>query len=249
MSEVPVPAPDTPTASGPGFAATLGNLYFSPAEAFREIVARRRWVPPLLVLMFMNLAFTGIWMRKVDPQQFMRNQMEQSGQLERIPPEQQADMLATQAKFFPIMGWVGGLVGPPVVYLAVAALFLFVFRFLFGGEVTLPQSLAITHWTFLTVALVSLPLLVLVLGLKGDWNVDPGSALQASPAALVERSEMAKPLYAFLSALDVFTLWTLFLLSTGYAAALRKPFGTAAVGVFGAWSVYVLGKVALAAIF
>lgn len=231
------------------FPSTLGNLYVAPTEAFRDIVARPRWLAPFLVLMCLNIAFTAVWMSKVDPRAFMRAEMEQSGAMDRVPPEKVAEIMETQTRMFPVMGWVGALLGPIIVYLLLAGVFLFVFRFFFGGDVTFPQSLSIIVWSFLTVAIVSVPLMLLVFTLKGDWNLNPANVIQASPAALLERNEVSKPLYTLASSFELFMLWALSLFSAGYAVALRRPWGSAAVGVFACWAIWVLGKVALSAVF
>jgi hypothetical protein len=246
MSEAAPAAPHAETAAGP--LATLGGLYFSPGDTFRGLVARPRWVVPFLALMALNLAFLAVWMRKVEPREFMRNQMEESGQMAQIPPEKLGDILDQQVRMFPVMGWVGGLLGAPLMYLLLAAVFLFVFRFVFGGEVSFTQALTVVMWSFLPVALLSVPLMLTVLHLKGDWNIDPNTALQASPAAVLTRNEVPKPLYALAASIDLFTLWIVGLMSAGFAAALRRPFSSGLAGVGGAWVVYVLGKVALAAL-
>jgi hypothetical protein len=248
MSE-PAPAATVAPADGKGFLGTLVDVYFTPSEAFRGIVARPRWVVPLVALMLLNLAFGLVWTRKVDPEQYMREQLSQSGMIDRIPPEKQGEVVAQQAKLVKPMGLAGGLVFAPITYVILAAIFLFIYRFGFGGDVTFKQSFAVVLWGFLAVGLVTVPLMLLVLQLKGDWNIDPRFALQASPAALVERTGMSKPLYALLSALDLFSFWLVGLWAAGYAAALRTRFTSALFGVGGAWVVYVLGSVALAALF
>jgi hypothetical protein len=48
--------------------------------------------------------------------------------------------------------------------------------------------------------------------------------------------------------MDLLSFWNLFLLSTGFAAASKRSFGTAAVPIVGTWAVYVLVKVGLAAL-
>ena len=69
-------------------------------------------------------------------------------------------------------------------------LFLFVYRFFYGGEVTFVQSLAIVVWSALAIAIVSIPLLVVVFFGKGDWNLNPQSVVQANLSLLLERSRL-----------------------------------------------------------
>ena len=109
--------------------------------------------------------------------------------------------------------------------------------------------MAIVAWSFLTVKLVTIPATLLVMYLKGDWNVNPEEAIQAGASLFFDRATTAKPLYSLMSSLDLFSFWVLWLLATGYSVAVRRPLASAAVGVIGVWAIYVLGKVALSAFF
>jgi hypothetical protein len=231
------------------FAATLANVFVAPSEAFQSIAERPRWEAPLLLAIGIGLAFTAVWMTKADPQQFMRAQMEETGALDRVPVEKRAEVLQGQARVFRAFAWVGPLFFAPLMYAALAGLFLVVFRFFYAAELRYPQSLGVVVWTFAAYALVTTPLILLVMSLRGEWSVDPQAAIQANAAALLDRASASKPLYAMATSLDLFSLWVLFLLSTGYAAAAKVRRGAAAWGVVVPWAVFVLGKGALAALF
>jgi hypothetical protein len=149
----------------------------------------------------------------------------------------------------PIFGWVGSIVGTAVMVLLVAGILTFVFRFFYAGEVTFKQALAITSWVLFAVGLVTTPLLLLVLQLKGDWNLNPQDVLQANLSLLVEKSATAKPLWALLTSLDVFSIWMVFLLAVGFGVASRKTTGSALWGVAIPWLLIVLVKVGWSAMF
>jgi hypothetical protein len=104
-------------------------------------------------------------------------------------------------------------------------------------------------WAQLTFYLLATLLVVLVLTLKNEWSVDPRNVIQASPAALVEKSAVPKPVHSLLDSLDLFSFWLMFLLSAGYAAVSKRSVGSAAAGVIGLWGIYVGLKVALAFVF
>ena len=179
----------------------------------------------------------------------MRNEIVNSGRADKIPPGQMERVLDQQAAFMKPIGWVSTLVAPPIMTFVVAGIFLFVFRFFYAGDVTYPQSLAIVAWSYFALALVQTPLILVVMALKGDWNINPQEALQASAAMFLDRLSTSRPLYSLASSLDLFTFWVLWLLSTGYAVATRRTTGAAAAGVLTVWALWVLGKMALAAIF
>ena len=199
--------------------------------------------------MLVNCAFTFVWLRKSDHVKVVRAQLEETGILARIPPDAQAGALQQQARILPLVAWLGPLVFLPLVIVGLAALFLFTYRFFYAADTTFRQSLAAVSWSFFAFYLLATAMLVLVLSLKGDWNVDPRTVIQGNAAALVDRSTTARPLYDFLDSIDLFSAWTIFLLATGYAATARRSVGSAAIAILVWWALYVLVKVAIAAAF
>jgi hypothetical protein len=242
------PAPVTPEAPG-GFFQNLVDVYFSPREAFTRIVRNPRIVVPLVVYAVLVLGFTGVWMQKMDPVEFMKAQIEESPQAERMPAEQKAAIIEQQAKMMPIFGWVVGPAVIAIILVAIAACLMFVFRFFYAGDVRFKQAFAIVLWTFLAVGLVTTPIMLAVLALKGDWNIDPNQAIQANLGLLLDKSTAAKPLWALLTSIDIFTLWMVFLLAVGFAVASRKTTASALWGVAIPWVLIVLVKVGWSALF
>jgi hypothetical protein len=242
------PAPVAPE-SGGGFFQNLIDVYFSPREAFTRIVRNPRFLVPLVAYVILVLGFTGVWMQKMDPAEFMKTQIEESGQADRIPAEQREAIIEQQAKWMPIFAWVMGPVGIAVSLLVIAGALLFIYRFFYAAEVSFRQSFAIVTWVFFAVGLVTTPVTLAVMSLKGDWNINPQEAVQANLGLLLEKSSAAKPLWALLSSIDLFSLWMVFLLAVGFAVASRKPTGSALWGVAIPWILIVLAKVGWAAIF
>jgi hypothetical protein len=199
--------------------------------------------------MALGVAFTAVWLQKVDAREFMRAEIANSGQADKIPPGQMEQVLDTRSGFIKPISWGGALLGPPIMMFVVAGVFFFVFRFFYAAELSFGQSLAIVAWSFFLLTLVTTPLVLAVMALRAEWNINPHEALQANLAMFLDRQTTAKPLYALASSLDLFTAWVLWLLATGYGVATRRMTGAAAAGVLGVWALYVLGKVALAAIF
>jgi hypothetical protein len=175
--------------------------------------------------------------------------MEEAGVFDRVPPEKHAEIVERQVRLMPTFAWLGPTVILPIMLATLAGLFLFVYRFFYESETTFRQSLAVMAWAHLTFYLLATVLLVLVLTLKGEWSVDPRNVIQASPAALVEKSAVPKPVHSLLDSLDLMSFWLIFLLSAGYAAASRRSVGSAAAGVIGLWGIYVGLKVALSFVF
>lgn len=246
--QVPSPAPVTPGKPG-GFFQNLIDVYFSPREAFTRIVRNPGFLLPLAAYVVLVLGFTGIWMNKVEPREFMKTTLEEQGQWDKIPAEQREAVLERASGQIRIFGWIGPVVFTPLMLLVTAAVLMFVFRFFFASEVAFKQAFAIVAWTFFAVGLVTTPLLLLVLQLKGDWNVNPQDVVQANLGLLLDKSTAAKPLWTLLTSIDVFSLWMVFLLAVGFAVASRKTTGSALWGVAIPWILIVLVKVGWSALF
>ena len=163
--------------------------------------------------------------------------------------EQKQAVIETQTKMMPILGWVFGPVFIAILILCVSGGLMFVFRFFYGGDVGFKQALAIVIWTFLAVSIVSVPVTLSVLSLKGDWNLDPNQAVQANLGLLLDKSTAAKPLWALFTSIDVFVLWMVVLLAVGFGVAIKKPTASTLWGVLIPWLVFVGIKVGATALF
>jgi len=251
VHEAAASAADATTVAAPdhGLIQNVGGLLFSPREEFPSIVARPRFWLPLACRMVIGIAFTAFWLQKVDAREFMRAQIVESGRADKMPPGQMDQVLDAQAGFFRPISWASAILAAPIIVFVVGGLYLFVFRFFYAGNLTFAQSLAIVAWSFFMLALVTTPLILAVMAMKGDWNINPQEALQANLAMFLDRPTTAKPLYKLAESLDLFSFWVIWLLAAGYGIATRRTTGAAAAGVIGVWALYVLGKVALAAIF
>jgi Yip1-like protein len=235
--------------AAPGFLARLGGLYFNPGDQLHDITRRPAFWAPLVAFVALGAAFNAVWLHAIDPAEFARVQIEDSPLAEQLSPAQRAEGIAQQARVFPLRSWLWPLVFSPLSLVLLAAVYLAVFRFFYGGEVSLRQSLSIVVWTYLAVFLVSMPLTLLVLYLKEDWNVDPSTALQANLSLLLDKATVPRAVYSLAESLDLFSAWTVALLSMGFAAACGIRTARAAIGVVAVWAVYVAGKAGLAAFF
>ena len=244
------PSPVAPEPAAPGtFFQNLVDVFFAPREAFTRIVKQPSFLLPLIAWLVLSFGFTAIWMNKMDPREFMKNTLEEQGQWDKIPADQRDQVLESSAGRMKTFGWIGPAVFMPLMLLLVAAVLMGIYKFFYAAELTFKQALAIVAWSFFAVALLTTPLLLLVMNLKGDWNLNPQNVVQANPAVFFEKDAVSKPLYSLLSSIDLFSLWTVFLLASGFAVASRKKTSAAIWGVAVPWLLIVLWKVGWAAIF
>jgi hypothetical protein len=248
MSEsLPSPAPVAPEKPG-GFFQNLVDMYFAPREAFTRIVRDGSWILPTLGFLALTLGFVLFWASRMDATEYAKVQLQESAFWARIPAEQREQVIEQTAGRMKYV-WIQGLAGAAIMLLIVTAVLMLVYRFFYAGEVRFKQALAITAWTFFAVGLVTTPLLLVVMGLKGDWNVNPQDVLQANLGLLLDKSSAAKPLWALFTSLDLFSFWQIFLLATGFGGASRKTTGAALWGVLVPWALVVLAKVGLSSLF
>lgn len=235
---------DAPPASPPsrGFLATLAGLYFEPEKSFAAALRSPRFWTPLAVLTALNLAFTAVWLRKVDAEAFFRAEMEYSGAIDNIRPEQLGPILEAQARALPIFGWMGGLFGAALLVLVTGAIYTFVLRFFLASEIDFARVLAVVAWSFLAVAAVTQPLTLGVLALKADWSINPARALQANLAAALDPDSVPRALFAMADSFDLFSFAVLFLLHVGFRVGTGLGARPVAAGVLVPWALYVLGK-------
>jgi hypothetical protein len=237
-------SPAPPVASDP--LSILGNLLLAPADAFRSIVARPTFVLPLILSVVPAGLFTAVWSRKVDMGEMKKTQLTEMGFWDKMPPEAREQILASKPG---ADVWLGAMLMSPILSLVLAGFFLLVYRFFYGGDVTYRQSFAITCWTWAITGLVATPMMLLVFYLKGDWDIPPDQILQTNLSLLLEKGSVHKVLWTLAKSIDAFSVWSVFLLSTGFGIAARKPFGSAVWGVAIPWLLVIAIKMAFSAIF
>lgn len=231
------------TRGGPNFFQNLFGLYFGPTEAFTNILKKPSFWAPLIGFLLLQVVFTWVWMGPghMDVMEFLRLQAEEGGQQFQSPPE-------SARGFIRAMFWVNTIIFTPIVVLVVAGVYLFVFRFFLASEVTFKKAMTIMAYTFLAVALVHSPLILLTMHLKGDWNLDPRVVVSASPTLMLDKTTTPKALYALAGAFDLFYLWTLWLMAAGFGVASRRTTGGALSGILVPWGILTACVVAWAAL-
>jgi hypothetical protein len=240
------PAADS-TRSNPAdlFAALLAT-YLSPDQGFRAAMRFRPWAP-LVLLLAVQTGYMGVWLQKVDKAQFVRQQWEEYGVWDRIPEERRGLALERAERGFARNYWLGVWVGVPVLLIVLGGLFLLVYRFFYGSDVTYKQTIMVVAWSFASVSLVVAPMSLGIMALKDDFNLNPEEALQANPTLLFDLQALPRPLYSALASLDLVSFWRMFLLATGFGAAANKSWKWAAPGILAPWVLFVLGKTAAVA--
>ena len=226
------------------------NTFVAPGSTFADIRRNQSWWVPWVLLSLMSLAFVFVMGQKIGSEQIMRNEIAkkpaQAEQLEKLSPEERDRRMEVGAKITsyilyasPLFQLVGALI--------IAGVFLAIFNFGAGAEITYSQSLAIVMYGFLPFLLSTLLAMVsLLVGVDAEgFNVR--NPVATNPAYFMNPLEH-KFLYGLLTAVDVFSLWVVVLLGIGYSSVSKIKRSTAILIVLATFLVYKLGAAALAAL-
>ena len=240
-------APSAPSKALSEF-GRLSGIIWEPGATFRDIAARPRWWPPLVLVIALSLVFSYTFTQRGGWEHFFRQQMETNSRMQNLPADQREQTMAVQVKVGPYFAFGGAIIGIPLFALAAAGIFLFLFRTLLGAELSFKQVFAICCYSFVPLIFSTLMALAVML-LKEPDQFDLQNPVLTNIGAFMDSVSTPKWLYALASSVDVFSLWVMVLMATGLSAAARKiSWTTSFMCVLGTWLVYVLLKVGGAAI-
>lgn len=229
--------------------ARLTGVIWEPGATFRDIAARPRWWPPLVIIIPLSLLFIYSFTVRVGWERFFRQQSETNSQMQKMDAAQREQVISTQIKYAPIATYAIVAIWLPVAAVIAAGVFLFVFRTMLGAELSFRQVFAIYCYSLIPLIFSSI-MSFAVLFLKDPDQFDLQNPTLSNIGAFLDPLNTPKWLFSLAASVDVFTLWTLALLATGLSAAARKiSWSTSFTWVMATWLVYVLLKAGWAALF
>jgi hypothetical protein len=228
----------------------ISGVFTEPSTVFADIARNGKWWMIAAVLILLNVVAVSAMVQRVGYDLMIEKTLEQSRQIQEMSAEQRAQVYESQRKFMPI----AVRVLPPVAILGgmliVAAVLLFTYRFLLDAEVKYKEALNITAYSFLPPAVAANIMFFALLYLKAPDEFDFESAGGLSLGSFLSR-DTAAWLRSLANSLDLFTIWTIVLIATGFSAlcgARRMPFSRSLWGVLSPWLVYVVAKMGFAAL-
>lgn len=220
----------------------IGGIFFSPLETMTDIARRPDWVVALVLLTLLGVALNLYAAPKIDFESEMRVDLEERGLTEE-QIDRQMEMVTNVQKF-------SGVMGAAFILLAIAGIagiLLIAFK-MFGGEGRYVQALAVTTYGSYPLLLVKNVLTTALIVPRSTITPSEMVALvKSNPGFLVDAKE-APMAFAFLSSIDVFSIWALFLLTLGFAEASRLSRRQSAILIGSLWGAMVLVKVGFAAL-
>lgn len=222
------------------------GVLFSPTRTFEAIRERPTWLVALVVLVVLGATVGLLLSQKIDWEEVAREQLAQSNR--QLSEEQMERAIEVTEAIGSKMVYLGPLLGGPVVYLLIALLFWVLLKLL-GGEFSYKASFATTLHGLMPSAVAALLTVPVIMGLgEPDMaRVNSGTLLASNLGAFVPE-ETSHVMRTALASIDVFSIWSLFLLSIGFAVVARVSRAKAATAVVALWIVYILIKVGAAAL-
>ena len=244
----PMPAEAQPQAQISPVGRVFGVL-FSPGKTFADIVRKPNWLLPSLVLVIASVVASVCLVQRVDWSDVVRSQIEKSSQASQLSAEQKDQRVAMGAKIAPIIGYVGGLIGPIVLLLLVGVVMWGAYALLAGVNPGFPTAYSITAHSFMT-TIIGTPIFLLILFLKPKGTIDIENPMATNLAAFLP-GDAAKWLFTLCKSIDIFTIWGLILIAIGFAAVNPKKMKTGkAMGIaFAVWIAFVIIRTGFAWIF
>jgi hypothetical protein len=249
-------SPTVPAQQAPQPVGSVGRLFgvfFEPKATFESIVQKPTWVLPMLAVIVISIVIVALIGSRVGWRQVIDRQIASSPRaqqrMEQVPAEQREAILERQAKFAPIVGYAGVIVGTIVAEIVVAAVLLALFNIISGSRTGFSTSLGIVAHSWMPYVIAGL-LGVLILFIKDPSTIDTQNLVASNPGALLPDTA-PKWLVSLFTSLDLFTFWVLILQAIGYRSTNPKKisFGKALGGILIVWLLFVLVKVGLTAAF
>lgn len=227
--------------------ARVVGVLFSPTRTFEAIRERPTWLVAILILVVLGTITGYLVVGKLDVEEVVRQSIADSGR--QLSEDQLQQAIDIQEKLMPVMSLAGPVVFFPAACLLMALLFWVILNVL-GGEFPYKTSFATTIHGLLPNGISSLLTLPVVLSRSelSYEQVSSGSIL-ASNLAVFAPEESSTAVRSLLASVDIFSIWSLVLLTIGLAVVAKVPRGKAAAVVVGLWVVYILIKVGAAAVF
>ena len=247
----PPPTADSRTSTAPSMstAETLTGIFFEPGSTFEALRARPRFLFAALIITIVVAAFSYLFIQRVGYEEIARAQLE--ARAANMDPEQRDRALEMQSRpVFKALAYGAPIIFVPIM-LALGGLLYLLGTMAMGGSVSYKQALSV--WTYASLPPSVLLMLgnILMLFLRSQDDIDPvkdnRGLMQGNPGVLVDGT--THPILATaLSAIDVFSIYGLFLAALGLRKVSRLSAGAAWGIVLTIWLFGIVFRILLASI-
>jgi hypothetical protein len=208
-----------------------------PSTQLPRAAEARRWLVPLLFATAASLLFSIVAVPRLDMERDVVDALERSGATAQMTPHELETKVEQGKKVTALAMYTGGAFGTALSGLA-SALFLWLGFRVAGSKPGFPQTFTVAVYGLVPAAIAGL-LAVPALLLRGSVTTQQLAALlPSSPAALLPPGTKG-PVASLLAALDVFTLWGVWIVAAGMAGVARVSLRRSLATVLVLWLAYV----------
>jgi hypothetical protein len=217
-------------------------VLLAPAETFEEIARRPDVLVLFLLLVIIGFISAVVMMPHVDMVSGAREALEARGNMSQEDIERALRFTAAIGK---AMTYISPILSA-CIYFIMAGILLIAFR-LIAGEGTYKQSLSVTLYSWLPQIIYTI-ILAAIVASRGTVQAELMGGTVLSNLAFLTEFKEHRVLYAFLSSIDLFTIWTVVLMTIGMAAVSRLSRARSATIVISLWVMMIIVKVGFAAL-
>ena len=243
------PGPEAESSANDSGLSRLSGILLQPEGTFEAINRRPNWLLPVVAVIVVSVLANAFVISTIGYDRLLREQMEQSPQIQEMPEEQRQELIESQVNspIVRILGYLGPVFA--VFVILIVAGFLLLGVTLAGGRSTFRQVFSITSHSFFAYSLINSVLLCLVVFLNSEaaaGNIQ--NAVQSHLGFLVNSKE-SPVLFTLASSIDLLSFYFMYLLAKGVAAAPKRlSFASALAVVVVLWIVWVGLKLGYAAL-
>jgi hypothetical protein len=244
MSDAVATTPEQPAPEAMSVPARLLGVFVSPGETFADITRKPDFIAPLILGVIGAVAITETMLAKIGMERIVRTSIEHSSRASSMSPEQMDQAVRQGAAFGGVIAHIAGFLGTPIFLLFISGLGLLILNLVLGAQAKFKTTFSVAAYANLPTLIGALMAIALIL--FGDpEHFNPENFIPSNVGFFLNPLTTSKPLYAFASSLDIFTLWVLILLGLGLSeASLRKAKPVTVFSIFcGLWILWVMGKV------
>jgi hypothetical protein len=239
---MPAPAGVPPEPKPNAFQRIVGAV-IAPTATFASIARRPDFLVILVLYIVLGFASAMLMMQHVDFESGIREQMASSN---KNMKEEDLDRVVRFSSAFA----KGAMYASPVlgvaIYAIIAGVLLLAFRAM-GGEGTFLQAFSTTLYAWVPMLIKSV-LAVVILMTRGSVDLQQLNNLVMSNLSFLVDMKEQPVVYALLTSLDLFTIWTLALMIIGFSYVAKVTRTRSAAIILSIWGVVVFAKLGMAAL-
>jgi hypothetical protein len=238
--------PALPEESVPALTESQRLLYTftAPSKTMADLRRNASWWVPWLLISIVSIGFAFTVDKKIGWAQVIETQIQANpkaaAQVEQLPPEQREKSLKTQAAVANVIGYAAPLM-TLIALVVMAGVLMVMFNFGFGAKLRFGEMMGVAAYSLLPSILNTLLIITTMFFVTPDV-FDVKNPIATSAGYFVPSTMPL--LKTVLGALDVFTLWQVFLLAVGVSELSKVKKWTAFAAIFALFFLFKLAGAA-----